>query len=60
AGVLLDPGKVRDWSQGMLTLIVDEKRRMQAESASIERSKIFSVERMCNEIMEQYLKAIGD
>jgi len=55
AGLLVDPNDVQRWSEAILKCLTSEKLRVELEQASHERSRMFSVERMCREVMEGYL-----
>ncbi len=59
AAVLVDPDDVEGWSRATLRCLTDERFRNEREAASLERSKVFSVERMCREVMAGYQHAMG-
>jgi len=59
AGILVDPDDVQGWSQAILRCLTDEKHRHERETASRERSRLFSVERMCGEVMAGYESAVN-
>jgi alpha-1,3-rhamnosyl/mannosyltransferase len=59
AGILLGPTDAEGWSRAILRTLADEKYRRMLETASLEQSRLFSVERMCSEVMQGYLNALG-
>lgn len=56
AGILVDPDDVQGWSTAVLRLITDEEFRHEREKASLERSREFSVKKMCTNIMDGYMQ----
>lgn len=59
AGVLLDPDDVRGWSEAILRCLTDVGFRREREMACLERSRQFSVERMCRETVAGYAAAVA-
>jgi glycosyltransferase involved in cell wall biosynthesis len=59
AGVLVDPDNVQGWSTAILRLITDDKFRHEHEEACLERSREFSVKKMCSEMMAAWTGMVG-
>ena len=60
AGVLVDPDNVQGWSTAILRLLSDEKFRHDHEQACLEQSRQFSVNKMCTEMMNTWMEAVGE
>jgi glycosyltransferase involved in cell wall biosynthesis len=58
AGMKIGPDDVTAWSTAILRVLTNEKFRMERESASLEKSSEFTVNRMCTGIMEGYERAV--
>jgi len=58
AGVLIDPDDAVGWSQAILNLYANEKKRYEREELSKVQSAKFSVEKMCREVMDGYLQSM--
>jgi len=59
AGILLDPDDIKGWSQAIVRLISGERERFELEEKSKAQAMKFSIEKMCGEVMNGYLKAVG-
>ena len=59
AGIRIDPNDIQAWSHSILRLLTSEEYRHEFEEKSLEQSKKFSVEKMCREVMDGYLAAMG-
>jgi glycosyltransferase involved in cell wall biosynthesis len=58
AGLLVEPDDVPGWSTAILRLLTNDKFRLEKENSCLERSKLFSVDRMCRETMAGYEFAV--
>jgi glycosyltransferase involved in cell wall biosynthesis len=58
AGMLVDPDDIPGWSTAILRLLTNDGLRIEKEKSCLERSKLFSVERMCRETMSGYELAV--
>jgi len=59
AGILVDPDDVQGWSQAIIKMLSSEKARFECEERSVAQAAKFSVEKMCREVMDGYLRATG-
>jgi glycosyltransferase involved in cell wall biosynthesis len=59
AGIMVGPDDVPGWSTAILRLLTSDEYRRKIEQACFERSKLFSIDRMCRETMAGYEFAVA-